>query len=182
MNEQLKIIFADLASSDDGTRMSALKTVLALTEQPVEWVYEVWDDLLQRLQHENSYQRTIAVKVLCRLAKSDHENRLAASLDHLLAHTRDEKFITSRQCIQALWEVAVANLSLRERVVAHLEQRFADTAGDAHPNLIRQDVVQSLKRIHDESKDEQILHRARALLDLDKEAKNRKGYQRILGN
>ena len=50
--------------------------------------------------------------MICNLAKSDREDRLSGSLDLLLAHTGDEKFITSRQCLRSIWKVAAARPGL----------------------------------------------------------------------
>src|SRR5512133_1945484 len=103
MNNTIKKHIENLASKDDKIRLEALQSLLKVTESKVDWGYEVWDLLFEKLGHENSYQRSIGILLLCNLAKSDGENRLGVCLDRLLAHTRDEKFITSRQCIQNIW-------------------------------------------------------------------------------
>ncbi len=172
---------ANLDSSDDRIRLSALQAILALTEHEVDWAYEVWDKLIEKLNHENSYQRSIGIMLLCNLAKSDPQNRIDASLEHLLAHTKDEKFITSRQCIQNIWKVAATSPSRRAQVLEHLEQRFRDCANDKHSNLIRQDVIQSIKSLYDQEKDGVLLSRARKLALTESEVKYRKKYEAILG-
>jgi hypothetical protein len=138
-----------LKSPDDARRLSALRSVLAATEGAVDWIYEAWDEIVAALGAKNSYQRSIAAMVLCNLAKSDFENRLRKCLDRLLALTRDEKFITSRQCIQSLWKVAIASKSLRKIVVGHLVARFADCGDEKHYNLIRLDIITSLRAVRD---------------------------------
>lgn len=170
----------ELASIDDKVRLNALQTVLNLTEQPVDWAYAVWDEMTARLTHENSYQRSIGIMVLCSLAKSDHENRMAAVLDDLLAHTRDEKFITSRQCIQNVWKVAAANADNRGQVIAHLEQRFRECGAEKHYNLLRLDVIQALKNVYDQVDDPSLLERARELMAGENEAAYRKKYEAVL--
>jgi hypothetical protein len=62
----------------------------------VDWAYEAWDGLLQKLDDQSSCQRSIALLLLSNLAKSDTWGRLIGSLDRLLAHTNDDSFITSR--------------------------------------------------------------------------------------
>ena len=125
MDKKTKSLVEDLASTNDEVRMNALQTLLKVTESKVGWVYEVWDLLLGKLDHENSYQRSIGVILLCNLAKSDSENRLATSLDRLLACTKDEKFITSRQTIQNIWKAATTKPN-RDKVIKHLEKRFTE--------------------------------------------------------
>jgi len=121
--------------------------VLAITEIPVDWAYEIWDDLISRLQDPNSYQRTIALMLLCNLVKSDPQCRTRQILPEILSHTKDEKFITSRQCIQTVWKIAVYQPALRDEVVHHLSKRFKESANEKHANLLRLDMIQSLRKI-----------------------------------
>ena len=170
----------NLSSTDDKIRLNALQTLLKLTEVPVDWVYDVWDLLLEKLEHENSYQRSIGIMLLCNLAKSDRENRLKVSLDRLLAHTRDEKFITSRQCIQNIWKVAAANKSNRVKVLSHLETRFLECEPEKHYNLLRQDIVQSMVLLNRCEEDNKFLARLRALIEAEQNLKYRKQYQALM--
>jgi hypothetical protein len=160
--------------------MGALQNLLRITETKVDWVYDVWDDLLEKLDRENSYQRSIAVKLLCNLAKSDVDNRLETSLDRLLAHTRDDKFITSRQCIQSIWKTATTNKPNREKVLKHLEKRFIECADEKHCNLIRRDVIQSMLSLHKRESDDAILIKAQALIAKEQNMKYRKQYEALL--
>lgn len=144
MNKNIKKYMEELGSKDDQIRLNALQTLLQMTEVKVDWVYEVWDHLLQKLENANSYQRSIGILMLCNLAKSDAEDRLKSDLDCLLVHTRDEKFITSRQCIQNIWKAAATNKANRKKVLEHLEKRFEECADEKHHNLLRQDIIQSM--------------------------------------
>ena len=180
MNKTIKKHIENLASTDDKIRLEALQSLLKVTESKIDWVYEVWDLLLEKLDHENSYQRSIGIMLLCNLAKSDVENRLEASLDRLLAHTKDEKFITSRQCIQNIWKAAAANKSNREKVLRYLEKRFVECANEKHYNLIRQDLVQSMMSLYEKEKDDKLLTRVQTLTAKEKEVKYRKQYEALL--
>lgn len=180
MDKAVKKCIENLESTDDKIRQEALQTILQLTEGQVDWVYEVWDELLAKLDHENSYQRSIAIMVLCNLAKSDREHRLNVSVDRLLAHTQDDKFITSRQCLQNIWKVATTNKQIREKILDHLEKRFRECAEEKHYNLIRQDIIQSLLFLYKEEKDGTLLTRAQALITEEKEEKYRKKYEAML--
>jgi hypothetical protein len=180
MNKNIQKHVEDLASIDDKIRMNALQATLKLTASKVDWIYEVWDLLLKKLDHENSYQRSIGIMLLCNLAKSDAENRLADSLDRLLAHTKDEKFITSRQCIQNIWKVATANKSNREKVLKHLEKRFVECTDEKHSNLLRRDMIQSMLMVYQADKDEKLLARVQALIAKEQGPKHRKQYEALL--
>jgi hypothetical protein len=170
----------NLGSTDDKIRMDALQGLLKVTESKVDWVYEVWDLMLEKLDHENSYQRSIGIILLCNLAKSDVKNRFADSLDRLLVHTKDEKFITSRQCIQNIWKVAAANKSNPEKILKHLEKRFVECVSEKHSNLLRRDIIQSIMSLYSAEKDDVLLTRARALIAKEQEPKYRKQYEALL--
>jgi len=44
--------------------------ILAATDKPVDWAYEVWDELLANLSHKDNHNRAIAAQVLSNLAKA----------------------------------------------------------------------------------------------------------------
>jgi hypothetical protein len=180
MESNIKECFSNLDSTDDKVRLNALQTILKATDGKVDWVYDVWELLLKKLKDENSYQRSIAIMVLCNLARSDREGRLDGSLDLLLAHTRDEKFITTRQCIQSIWKLAMTNLHNRALVLDHLDLRFKDCVGEKHYNLIRQDIIQSIGTIAAEGKDSALFARAQGLIAQEHEEKYRRKYTAVL--
>ncbi len=180
MNKTVKESIDNLGSTDDKIRFDALQSILKLTDDKVDWVYEVWNDLVGKLDDKNSYQRSIAILVLCNLAKSDAENRIEECLDRMLAHTRDEKFITSRQCIQNIWKVAVVNSHARDMVLDHLKYQFAECAGEKHYNLIRLDIIQSIRLLYDHKKDSRLLTCAREMAKTENEEKYRKKYEALL--
>lgn len=135
-------------SPNDDIRGKAYQELLQMTDGYVEWADEVWDDLASRLSDSNSYQRTIGLTLLCNLAKSDPRNRLAELLPAILAHTKDEKFITSRMCLQFCWKIAANQPHLQTAVVDHLEKRFFECETEPHANLLRLDIIQSLRKIN----------------------------------
>jgi hypothetical protein len=177
MNKTIQQHIENLGSTDDKVRLNALQTLLKVTESEVDWVYEVWDPLLEKLGHENSYQRSIGIMMLCNLAKSDAQDRMKSALNAILLHTRDEKFITTRQCIQNIWKTATTK-SNRDKVVKHLEKRFMECADEKHSNLLRQDIIQSLVLMS--RQDDTIPVKARLLISQGPDAKNRKKYEALL--
>lgn len=182
MNKIIKKHVEELGSTDDKIRLNALQALLKETETKVDWVYEVWDQMLEKLEDGNSYQRSIGVMMLCNLAKSDTEDRLGSVLDRLLIHTRDEKFITSRQCIQNIWKVATTNRTNREKVLQHLEKRFVECADEKHYNLLRQDAIQTMISLDKFDGKDGLLTRIQALITKESDAKSRKKYEALLQN
>jgi hypothetical protein len=180
MNKNTQKHIEDLGSTDDKVRLDALQSLLKVTESKVDWVYEVWDHLLKKLDNENSYQRSIGIMLVCNLAKSDVENRLGTSIDRLLVHTKDDKFITSRQCIQSIWKTATTNKPNREKVLKHLEKRFTECVNEKHYNLLRQDIIQSILSLYKEEKDDALLTKVQALTAKEQDMKYRKQYEALL--
>jgi hypothetical protein len=176
MDTSTRAIFEDLRSSDGDLRYRALNEMLALTEQPVAWAYEVWDELLATLGHKDAHQRAIAAQLLCNLARSDPEARMLSDFDAVLALTRDAKFVTARHTLQALWKVGLAGERQRQLVVERLAARFANCAAEKNCTLIRYDISEGLRRLYDAVNDEAVRSTALRLIESEEDAKYRKKY------
>jgi hypothetical protein len=168
--------FADLWSTDRKLQNKAFAHVLALTERPVDWAYDVWDELLAMLTHKDNHNRAIAAQVLCSLAKSDPQGRMLADLDALVAVTRDDRFVTARHTLLALWKVGVAGDAQREALVSALEGRFGECAAERNCTLIRYDIEVVLRRLYDAVGEESVRAAALQLIESEGDAKYRKKY------
>lgn len=78
-----KQLLDDLRSSDAARQNHAFQALIKATESPVDWAYEVWDDLLRTLVDGDNRQRSIASQMLSNIAKSDPKQRIVK--DHLPA-------------------------------------------------------------------------------------------------
>src|SRR5688572_31467232 len=96
----------NLWSEDRELQNKAFFYIIETTEKPVDWAYDVWDELLANLPHKNNQNRAIAAQVLTNLAKSDPKKRILKNFDALLAVRKDERFVTARNCRQSFWKVA----------------------------------------------------------------------------
>jgi hypothetical protein len=181
MDSTVRFNLDNLSSADEAVRFEAFQALCAVTDWPVEWAGEVWDEFARRLDDDNSYQRTIGVVMLCNLAKSDKNDLMPSTFPSLLSHSHDASFITSRQCLQNLWKVAAAKPSLRDAVVDHLEQRFFESGAEKHANLLRLDVIQSLASLGHATADDSFLDLARRLIAEEPAEKYRKQYEKMLG-
>ncbi len=132
--------------------------------------------MLATLRHENNHQRAIAAQVLCNLAKSDPEGRMMKDFEALLTVTRDEKFVTARHSLQALWKVGLAGKAQQKLLLAGLERRFHECRTEKNCTLLRYDILQGLRRLYDERPDDTIRTKALALMELEEDAKYRKKY------
>src|SRR5690242_5601205 len=86
----------DLRSADKDRQNAAFAFLEETTQEPVDWAYEIWDDLLHLLVAGDNRQRAIAAQILCNLAKSDPDAHLVEDVAALLTVTKDERFVTAR--------------------------------------------------------------------------------------
>lgn len=149
------------------------------TETPVDWAYDIWDEMVENLGHKSNRVRAIAAQVLCNLAKSDPEERMMKDFDALLAVTRDERFVTARHCLQSLWKVGVVGTQLQKKVMDGLEGRFRECITEKNATLIRYDIAQCLRTMYDQTQDEAIAAKALALIESEHDAKYRKKYSSL---
>ena len=176
MDKVLRASLDNLWSQDQALQNEAFLSILKLTDQPVDWAYEVWDELLANLSHKDNHNRAIAAQVLCNLAKSDPRERMLKDLPRLLAVTRDERFVTARHCMQALWKVGAAGKQQQAALLNGLTGRYHECATEKNCTLIRFDIIQSLRNVYDAVKDESIRTHAMQLIEAEPDMKYRKKY------
>ena len=176
MDESTRANWEHLRSQDGELRYAALNYMLAATDQQVDWAYEVWDELLAGLRHADNHQRAIAAQLLCNLAKSDPEQRMLKDFDALFAVTKDAKFVTARHSLQAIWKVAAAGAQQQRMVVDRLAARFGECATEKNCTLIRYDIVEDLRKLYDQVRDESVREQALALIETEADDKYRKKY------
>lgn len=82
--------------------------------------YEYWDDFESLLSHPNSYHRDFALKLLALLVEVDTENRFSTVFESYFIHINDEKFMTSRKCIENTALILSSKKELTDDVVAIL--------------------------------------------------------------
>jgi hypothetical protein len=176
MDQSTRANLENLRNEDGELRSKALSSIIETTNKPVVWAYEVWDEMVKRLGHENNHQRAIAAQVLCNLAKSDSEDRMLKDFDAVLAVTRDERFVTARHCLQSIWKIGAAGPKQQKKVVEGLAGRFRECISEKNCTLIRYDIIQGLSKLFDQVKDEKVKAQALALIETEADLKYRKKY------
>src|SRR5687767_2191718 len=156
MNKTVQASMAGLWSEDRDLQNKAFFHILEATDKPVDWAYDVWDEMLENLTHKDNHNRAIAAQVLCNLAKSDPKNRILKDFDALLVVTRDQRFVTARHCLQSLWKVGVAGKKQQKIYLDGLKRRFQECISEKNCTLIRHDILQSLRNVYDKVEDEKI--------------------------
>jgi len=176
MDQPTRTALGDLWSTDRAAQNKAFTQILEATEKPVDWAYEAWDELLANLSHKDNHNRAIAAQVLCNLAKSDPQTRMLKDFDKLLAVTKDERFVTARHCLQALWKVGIAGRQQHKAYMDGLERRFKECLTEKNSTLIRYDILQSMRNVYNVLKDEKIREKALELIETEEDLKYRRKY------
>lgn len=171
--------FRDLWHADRERQGAAYRDIMEQTAQPVAWAYTVWDEVLEQLADRNNRSRSIAAQVLSSLAKSDPAGRMLDDFPALFEVVKDERFVTARHALQSLWRVGCAGERQRLLLLGALERWFSDCAAHKNCTLIRYDIIECLRKVHDVVQDETIRTRARALIDLESDPKYRKKYSTL---
>jgi HEAT repeat protein len=165
-----------IQSKDKELQNKAYFYILNVTEKPVDWAYDVWDEMLASLTHKDNHVRAIAAQVLCNLAKSDPSERILKDFNSLLDVTKDDRFVTARHCMQALWKVGVVGKKQQKAYMEGLERRYKECITESNSTLIRYDILQSMRNVYDRVKDEKIRKKALELIALEDDLKYRAKY------
>ena len=179
MDEITRTNLDNLRSDDRELQNKAFFYVLEATDKPVDWAYDVWDEMVATLSHKDNHRRAIAAQVLCNLARSDPENRMLKDFDTLLAVTKDKRFVTARHCLQTIWKVGAAGKIQQQILVDGLVGRFQECITEKNCTLIRYDIIQGLRNLYGEVKDEKIRDKALALIETEEDTKYRKKYATV---
>lgn len=169
----------NLFSEDRELQNKAFFYILAVTEERVDWAYDVWDVMVDSLSHKDNHRRAIASQVLCNLAKSDPEERMLKDLNALLAVTKDERFVTARHCLQALWKVGAAGKKQQRLLINGLAGRFNECITEKNSTLIRYDIIQGFRNLYEAVQDENVKMKALSLIETEEDQKYRKKYESV---
>ena len=174
MNKIIRTHLDNIRSADGQTQFKAYDYLMKETEQPVDWAYEAWDELVEGLTHKDNHVRAITSQLITHLAKSDLKGKIFKDFDKLLSVTKDERFVTARHCLQSLWKVGIVGKKHQAMYMDGLSRRFKECVTEKNGSLIRYDILVSMRNVYDEVKDETIREKALALMASEKEARNQK--------
>ena len=168
----------NLFSDNRDLQNEAFSYILKETEKSVDWAYEVWDQLVEGLRHKDNHVRAISAQILANLAKSDPKNKMQKDFTALMTVTNDEKFVTARHTLQSIWKVGMEK-KMRKTVVDALADWFKNCKTEKNWTLIRYDIIQDLRNLYDEVKDEQIKKKALELIETEEDTKYKKKYASV---
>ncbi|MDL4839901.1 hypothetical protein [Aquibacillus rhizosphaerae] len=176
MNSKIKLEFEKSKSGDKNERYESYQYILKVTDHKVDWVYEVWDQLLEDLTHKDNHQRSRAAQYLANLAISDPEMRIMKDFPKLWEVTKDEKFVTARHSLQSIWKVGIAGTTQKEMVMDYMVARFKNGTDKKNYTLIRNDILQNMRNLYDHFNDMTIKQTALDLIDIVDDKKYKKKY------
>jgi hypothetical protein len=175
-DKPLETYLENLWTADRELQNEAYYHIMEATEEPVDWAYDVWDTVVANLNHKDNHNRAIAAQVLCNLAISDPDGRIFNDFEALMAVTRDERFVTARHALQALWKIGLAGERQKKMVVAGLTYRFEDCLPEKNHTLIRYDISQDFRNLYDALQDESLKAKSLELIETEEDTKYRKKY------
>ncbi|PIC98828.1 MULTISPECIES: hypothetical protein [unclassified Sporosarcina] len=179
MDSTIKRLFENLRDEDKEVQYEALMKLFDITNEKVNWAYEVWDQLLTDLTEGDNHQRSRAAQFLCNLAISDPEKRMVKDFPMVWAVTKDKKFVTARHSLKSIWKIALAGAEQKELVLNTLANRFTNGTDEKNYTLIRYDIIESLRKLYDEIKDEQVKKLALDLIEKEEDKKYKKKYASV---
>ena len=179
MDSTIRTLFENLRDDDKNIQYEAFMKLLDITNEKVNWAYEVWDQLLENLREGDNHQRSRAAQFLCNLAISDPEKRILKDFPAVWAVTKDEKFVTARHSLKSIWKIALAGSEQKELVLNHLAERFIIRTDEKNYTLIRFDIIESLRKLYNEIEDEQVKQLALDLIDKEDDKKYKKKYTSV---
>lgn len=179
MDKLTRMHLDHIRSKDKELQNKAYFYVLNITEKPVDWAYDVWDEMVASLKDKDNHVRAIAAQVLCNLAKSDPKERILNDFPALLEVTKDDRFVTARHCMQSLWKVGVAGKKQQKAYLEGLESRYKECIHEQNTTLIRYDILQSMRNVYNAVKDEKVKKKALELIPLEQDAKYRAKYASV---
>lgn len=174
MNKTIRTHLDNIRSEDGQLQNKAYYALMEATEQPVDWAYEAWDEIVAGFTHTDNHVRAITGQLFSNLAKSDPKGKIFKDFDKLLNVTKDERFVTARHALQHLWRVGVISKKHQKMYLDGLSKRFAECVTEKNGKLVRYDILVSMRNVYNQVNDEAVREKALALIASETDLKNQK--------
>jgi hypothetical protein len=148
--EDIAALVPLLARKEDDVRYQAFLLLKERSAIAAD-VFLFWQTFLEKLQSDNSYQRSIGLMLISENARWDREGKTAAALESYCNGLTDEKPITVRQCVQGFKLIITAHSELGERVSARLIVLDLTAIKETMRKLVLQDILDVLLLIRSQS-------------------------------
>jgi len=179
MDKTVRKHLDNICYEDRQLQNKSYMTLMEMTEKPVDWAYEAWDELVEGLTHKDNHVRAISAQLLANLAKSDSKGRMFKDFEKLLNVTKDERFVTARHTMQNIWKIGLGGKKAQQLVVQGFEKRFKECINEKNCTLIRYDINVALRNLYDATTSSEIKEKALELIELEEDAKYKKKYAAV---
>jgi hypothetical protein len=149
--EDIKFLVEKLTQKDDKLRYNAFLLLQEKSRNTTQ-VYAHWDMLEQKLESDNSYQRSIGLMLISENVRWDRQGKFAKIINKYLNCCLDEKFITARQATHGLANIINATAAYNEIIRQKLLGLSFLQYPENQQNLLSKDVAKILKLIETKSK------------------------------
>ena len=116
---ELSQLVSWLTEKDDNFRYKCFLLLQARSKEYKD-VYPYWDVFVEKLNSENSYQRSLGLMLLAENTRWDDSGKFEEIADRYLSFCDDEKPVTVRQCIQSLNKIIPYKKSCLSMIVDRL--------------------------------------------------------------
>lgn len=132
--------------------------------------------MVAHLKDRDNRNRSIAAQLLCNLAAHDTNGRVLTDLDALMEVTRDPRYVTARHSLKSVRRLGLADGTQRTAALDALEHRYRTSTTEKNGTLVRNDIVENLRHLHDAVGDPDIEATARVLIEEEPDPRYRKKY------
>jgi len=136
----VEFLVETLKEKDDKLRYNAFLLLQAHSKNSSA-VYTHWNKLAEKLDSDNSYQRSLGVMLLAENVRWDTESKFAGIIDKFLACCLDEKFITARQTIQVLAVISKATDKYNATFAKVLAELDLSKYKENQQSLLKRDIA-----------------------------------------
>lgn len=147
----ISFLVETLAEKDDTLRYNAF-LLLQANSREFPSVYPYWNVLAEKLESDNSYQRSLGLMLLAENVRWDKDGKFAKTIGKYLSCCMDEKFITARQTIQGLANVIEATSKYNDKIKQKLTSLPLAQYKENHQKLLNKDIANILKIIERKTK------------------------------
>lgn len=133
-----------LFAPDNQAAYAALLEAETLSEQS-DALYPYLDQFLAMIQSEQYVLRVRGIRLSCKQARWDRENRIDGAISEILSALKDEKPTAVRQALKALEEIAAYKPELGGKVRDAVEAVDCSRYKDSMQGLLLKDMCALLK-------------------------------------
>ena len=173
-------LLAGLLCKQDMYRYNCFKVLFEVSEKAPTLLYPRWDDFVELLHSDNSYHRSIGLRIIANLTSVDTAKRFDAIFEPYFALLDDEKIITARYLAGSAAAVGRFRPDLQPRISEKLLAVDGTHHSKGRKDLLKGDIIRTLDTFFEDSPDRaRILAFADAQLE-SSSPKTRKGAKAFL--